>query len=339
MPLQAEQLPSEIWLYIFTFFEGHDIVRAFSCLNSFFDSLLHSPHLLMHVRIKSNEFNERLPELTWSHINLQNIYSLSVGRRRANCLIQFLRWNAQYLTHLCSLSVYLRKSNFFNNIQFLIFALEQIPSLNRIRIKYTAKFDQNVDNWELLMAYIFSERFPIHNCSFISDISDYNMITSTWSINPSIKYLHIDRTTLNNLFSLLSFTPQLNSLRAGLNASNIVSYKNVVLIHLKKADLYLYQLRFTQLQLFKEVVPNLQSLLLDGVFDGNDDNFFNEKLWYELLNNIIYFHVTLRCYRFSNSDKTVLRNHICNLNEKSWFSYNESGQILTVYIKFKSTAI
>jgi hypothetical protein len=74
MSLQAEQLPSEIWLYIFTFFEGHDVVRSFSCLNSYFDSLLHSPHLQLYIRIKQNESNERLPKSTWSHINIENIY-------------------------------------------------------------------------------------------------------------------------------------------------------------------------------------------------------------------------------------------------------------------------
>ncbi|CAF3904872.1 unnamed protein product, partial [Rotaria sordida] len=152
---QAENLPREIWLYIFTFLEGHDVVRSFSCLNVFFDSLLHSSHLQLHIRIRQNESNERLPESTWSHINLQNIYSISVGRRKANCLIQFLRWHAQYLVSLRSLSIYLRKSKLYTNIQFLIYALEQIPSLKRIRIKYIAKSDPNIDNLKLLTTYIF----------------------------------------------------------------------------------------------------------------------------------------------------------------------------------------
>ncbi|CAF4990957.1 unnamed protein product, partial [Rotaria sp. Silwood1] len=134
MVSQAENLPREIWLYTFTFLEGHDVVRSFSCLNVFFNSLLHSPHLQLHIRIRQNESNERLPEPTWLHINLQNIYSISVGRRKANCLIQFLRWHAQYLVRLQSVSIYLRKSKLYTNIQFVIFALEQIPSLKHIRI-------------------------------------------------------------------------------------------------------------------------------------------------------------------------------------------------------------
>ncbi len=339
MPLQAEQLPTEIWLYIFTFFEGHDVVRSFSCLNSFFDSLLNSSHLQLYIRIKQNESNERLPESIWSHINLQNIYLLSVGRRKANCLIQFLRWNARYLIRLCSLSVYLRKSNFYTNIQFLIFSLEQIPSLQHIRIKYTPKFDPNDDNWGQLMAYIFSKRFTIQKCSFISDMSNYNMINSTWSINSSLKYLHIGDMSSNNLFSLLSFTPQLYFLRAKIVGSHDISYKNIVLTHLKKADLYQHKLRFDQLQMFKEAAPNVKSLRLEGICDGTDDNYFKESLWHELLNNVKYFHVNLRSFGYTDVEKTTLRNRISHFNGKSWFSYEETEQILRLFIKYKSTAM
>jgi hypothetical protein len=339
MPLQAEQLPSEIWLYIFTFFEGHDLVRAFSCLNSFFDSLLHSSHLLMHIRIKPNEFNERLPESTWSHINLENIYSLGVGRRKANCLIQFLRWNAQYLVRLSSLSVYLRRSKIYYNAQFLIFALEQIPSLRRLRIKYLTKFDRYVDHLEPLMAYIFSQRSTIQTYSLISDMSDYNMITSKWSINPSIKYLHVGEMSSDNLFSLLSLTPHLYSLQAMVNTSSVVSYESFALIHLKKVNLRLYRSRFHELQILKEIAPNLQSLRLRGSFNDNDDDFYNEKLWYQLFNNIRYFQVALENSAYDDTKKIELRNHIRNWDGKSWFSYQETKSSLTVSIKFKSTTM
>jgi len=262
-----------------------------------------------------------------------------VGRRKANCLIQFLRWNAQYLIRLCSLSVYLRKSNFYNNIQFLIFALEQIPSLNHIRITYIAKFDRNDDNWGPLMACIFSKRLNIQKCSFISDMSDYNMINSTWSINPSLKYLQIGDMSLNNLFSLLSFTPQLHFLRAKIDAPHLASYKNVVLTHLEKVDLDICVSRFAQLQTFKEVARNLNSLRLKGTFDSKDDNFFKENLWHELLNNVKYFHVNLRSYGFNDLQKTTLRNHIIHFNGKSWFSYTETERVLTLFIKYKSTVM
>lgn len=338
-PLQAEQLPSEIWLHIFTFFEGHDLVRTFSCLNSFFDALLHSPHSQLYIQIKQNESNERLPQLTWSHIDLQNIYSLSVGRRKANCLIQFLRWNAPYLTRLRSLSVYLRKANFYNNVQFLIFAIGQIPSLNRIRIKYASKINHVADNFNLLMSYIFSERFIAPKCLFVSDMSDYNMITSEWSINPSLKYLGLGDMPLNNVYSILSFTPQLYFLKATIDASPIILNENVVLTHLKKANLYVGAANFSQLENFKKAAPNLKALRLRGRFNYKDEKIFEETLWHGLLKNIQYFYVDLKAHAYSESMKIPLRNHITHYSGQSWFSHDESTNFLIISIKYKSTTL
>ena len=165
MTLQAEQLPTEIWLYIFTFFEGHDLVHAFSNLNLFFDSLLRSPHLQLHIRIKRHESNERLSKLTWSHINLQNIYSLSVEQRKTNCLIQFLRCHSPHLLCLRSLSVYLKISNLYNSILYLIFTLQQMPSLNRLCIK-CRMLSGNYFRFHPRQMNIFRETSPLSNCSF-----------------------------------------------------------------------------------------------------------------------------------------------------------------------------
>lgn len=339
MLLQAEHLPPEIWLYIFSFFEGHDLIRAFSYLNSFFDSLLRSPHLQLHIRIKKNESNQRLPEPIWSHINLQNIYSLSVGQKKANCLIQFLRWHAQYLIRLRTVSVYLRQSNIYYNIQFLTFALQQLPSLIFIRIKYRAKLDTSVNNMEPLMTYIFSSKYTIQKCSFISDMSEYNVVTTNWSINPLLKYLNINHISWINLFSLLSFARQLHSLHATLDASLVTPNKNLVLTHLKNANLHLYCSRFCQLEMFKEVAPNLHSLRLEGYLSVGDDDYFNENLWYKLFNNIKYYHVELKEVEFSDSKKIILRNRIRDYNGKSWFSWNELTHRLEVNIKYQSATI
>ena len=143
MPTQIEQLPSEIWFHTFSYFEGHELIRLFSHLNSFIDSLLHSKYLHLHLRIRQGESNERLTEWIWSEINRENIFSLNFVTRKANCLIQFLRWNALSLTHLSTLSVYLKQSSSSYNIPYLIIALGQMPSLNRLRIKYRSRLNSN----------------------------------------------------------------------------------------------------------------------------------------------------------------------------------------------------
>ena len=133
MSLKAEELPVEIWLNVLSYFEGHDLVRSFSCLNSFFNRLLHSSYLKLHMRIRVNESNRKLPDSPWSHINVENIYSLAVGRRKANCLLRFLRWHAPSLKNLSFLSVYIRKSSDYQNIELLLSALSKLPFLNHLR--------------------------------------------------------------------------------------------------------------------------------------------------------------------------------------------------------------
>jgi hypothetical protein len=339
MSLQAEWLPPEIWLYIFSFIEGHDLVQAFSHLNSFFDSLLRSQHLQLHIRIQRNESNERLPQAIWSHIQLQNIFSLSVGRRTANCLIQFLRWHARHLIRLRTVPIYLRKSNIYHKIQHISLALQQLPSLNCIRIKCSTKFDSGVDAMEPLMMYVFSNRNNIQKCSFVFDMSNYNMITSNWSINSSLKYLDVVPISWNNLVILLSYAPQLYSLRANIVESHESEYENFVFNHLKMVDLRLHGQRFSQLQMIKTIAPNIQSLQLSGIFNVKDNDYFNENLWHKLFENIKYYHVNLKNFQYGESEKICLRNRIRDYDGKNWFSWNEPPYLLAVNIKFKSTTI
>jgi hypothetical protein len=124
-----------------------------------------------------------------------------------------------------------------------------------------------------------------------------------------------------------------------MNFSDGVSYKNIILTHLEKVNLHLYRSRFTQLELFKEVAPNLKSLRLQGYFDVKDVNYFNENLWHKLLNNVKYFHVNIEESVNVYSEKDISRNYIRDYHEKSWFSWEENKQCLQIFIKFASVAI
>ncbi|CAM4803939.1 unnamed protein product [Rotaria magnacalcarata] len=302
----AEYLPRELWLHIFIYLEGHDIVRSFSCLNSLFASLLRSSHLQLFICIKQNESNEKLPQSTWSHINLENIYSITVRQRKANCLIRFLRWHAQHLVRLQSLCLYLRKSV------------------------------GTIDNFQLLTADIFSERFIAQKCSFIFEMSDANMTPSDWSINRMIKQLYIHSITSTELFSLLSFTPQLYSLETTMKLSQEISNQNVALPHLEKLNLHLAHTYFLQLEMLKELAPNSRSLRVKGYFNTDDDNYFNENMWHKLFKNINYFDVDLHMLARLNSKMVNLKNRIRLCEEKSWFHCEETNVLLRGTITFKS---
>ena len=338
MTLQPEHLPSEIWLYIFSFFEGHDLIRSFSHLNLFFDSLLRSSHLQLHIRIKKDESDQRLPEPIWSHINLQNIYSLSVGKRKANCLIQFLRWHAQYLIRLRTVSIYLRQLNIYYNTQFLIFALEQLPSLQCIHIKYqglhTYSFDLNP-----VLNYIFREKSIINSCSFATVGLDFNNDNFKWSINQHLKYLKIREISFDKLFSILSYTPQLHYLTATIDSSHIVSEQSFTLSQLRKLDLYIFRSPVARLRMLKQAAPYLQYLRVRGCINSDDNDYFNENLWNELLHNIKFFDIEVSGWVYNGEKKQSLTNHIQNYQGKKWFKLKTKNSCLEVIISFKSSMI
>jgi hypothetical protein len=218
-------------------------------------------------------------------------------------------------------------------------ALQQLPSLSCIRIKFSAKFDPGVDAMEPLMMYVFGNRNNIQKCSFIFDMSNYNMVTSNWSMNLSLKYLDVVPISWNSLVTLLSYAPQLYSLRANIAESHESEYENFVFNHLQMVDLRLHGQRFSQLQMIKTIAPNIQSLQLSGIFNVKDDDYFNEKLWHELFNNIKYYHVNLNKFEFRESEKIYVRNRIREYDGKNWFSWNERVYLLEVNIEFTSTTI
>ena len=336
MPTQIEQLPSEIWFHTFSYFEGHELIRLFSHLNSFIDSLLHSKYLHLHLRIRQGESNERLTEWIWSEINRENIFSLNFVTRKANCLIQFLRWNALSLTHLSTLSVYLKQSSSSYNIPYLIIALGQMPSLNRLRIKYRSRLNSNNDPLELLLSALFSSRFPIRSYAINFEITNYQLKTSTWTTNQFLQHLSIEETSFSNLLLILSFTPQLQSLRTRLRESNNVSYQKVSLPNLRKAHLRVWLLPFHQLEIFKECVPTLEILQLTGYFASSETNYLKEKSLRQLVHDIRCFKVNLSGYKLGGLRKEFLKDHMPNSNEGNCLSYEENGEFIKVFIKLRS---
>jgi hypothetical protein len=162
------------------------------------------------------------------------------------------------------------------------------------------------------------------------------MKTSAWSINPFLKYLYIEDICFNNLFSFLSFTPQLHSLRSAVRASFNVPHQSIILNHLEKVNLNLRWPRFAQLQMLKEIMPNLKSFRLRGRLEADDEDYFKENLWYKLLDNIKYFHVNLHHSAYYEARKTIFKNRFQNFNGKSWFRYEETQRSVNIYIKFQS---
>jgi len=104
----VEQLPIEIWLTIFQYLEAHAIFQAFQNLNHYFNQILASNHLLFYLRLKETDNNhfQYSTNPYWSDSVLNRVICLRSGiQSRSNHFVEFLRWHANKLIHLQSLSI------------------------------------------------------------------------------------------------------------------------------------------------------------------------------------------------------------------------------------------
>jgi len=103
----AEQLPIELWLTIFRYFEAHDLFQAFENLNHHFDQILASNYLSFYIRLKESDNNhlQYSNNSYWSDSVLNRIVCLrSTVQSRSNYFLEFLRWHGKKLIRLQSLS-------------------------------------------------------------------------------------------------------------------------------------------------------------------------------------------------------------------------------------------
>ena len=188
-----------------------------------------------------------------------------------------------------------------------------------------------------LLENIFQDKFPIEKYSLtINGLQKRRIKTNRWSINPMIKSLYISEIYMNNCLSILSCTPQIQSLKTNLMfSSDPVEPISLVLNHLRKVHLHILCNQFIELLAFKTLAPNLESLSIDGYLSNRDENIFHEHMWNQLFTNLKHVQVNLQHSPTSSSVKTTLRDYIAKLYDKPWFSHYENEDFLIVFIKFK----
>jgi hypothetical protein len=273
-----------------------------------------------------------------SHIDLQNIYSVSAKLDAVYSLVQFLSRRARHLVHLRSLSVHLGITTAHVSIQFLALALQQIPSLHRIFIESIPLPTTSAD-LDPLMLYIFREKSTINNCSLRLDRLNCDIKISNWFINPNLKHLNITRVSWKQLVSILTFTPQLHVLKATINPYGIVPQDISTLYQLRKIDLSFRNLSFAPLLILKQAAPNLQCLHLKGYFDANDTDYLNDKLLHTLIHNVKHFNVELSALSSDDTRNQIIKRLIRDCQEKEWFKIEENEKFLTVCVIIKSLTV
>ena len=135
----VEQLSIEIWIMIFQYLEAHGIFQVFPNLNYYFNQILASDHLLFYIRLKQTD-NNHLQYSTnpyWSDSVLNRVVCLRSGvQSRSNHFLEFLRWHANKLIRLQSLSIHINSRDTLS-IQYISRALKQLNRLEYLSLTCT----------------------------------------------------------------------------------------------------------------------------------------------------------------------------------------------------------
>lgn len=134
MITQIEQLPIEIWLTIFRYFETHDLFQSFQNLNSYFNQILSSNHILFYLQLREIDNNHlQYPiDSRWSDFVLNHvIYLQSSNQDDYDYFPQFLRWHAKKLIRLQSLFIRIYQ----RNIPYICVAFKELYLLRNLSMK------------------------------------------------------------------------------------------------------------------------------------------------------------------------------------------------------------
>ncbi|CAF1600535.1 unnamed protein product [Adineta ricciae] len=126
----AEQLPTEIWLMIFRYFEVHYIIQIFHSLNSYFNEIFSSNHLLFYLRLKQTDLTDSLfiksifPRTRYLECSLQ---------LRILVILQFLQSYSHQLLQLRKLSIHICRASECHTSS-ICQLLKQIPHLEHLSL-------------------------------------------------------------------------------------------------------------------------------------------------------------------------------------------------------------
>ncbi|CAF2077456.1 unnamed protein product [Rotaria magnacalcarata] len=111
MKTLIKQLPAELWISIFSYLKAHDLLQIFTNLNTYFDELIASDHLLFNMRFGKSDRNpfEYSIRSYWPDFILHRIVGIRpILQHKTSHISEFLRWHCTNLIQLKSLEVKLR---------------------------------------------------------------------------------------------------------------------------------------------------------------------------------------------------------------------------------------
>ncbi|CAF1181182.1 unnamed protein product [Rotaria sordida] len=278
-----ENLSNELLCDIFDYLDGYQLFQAFSNLNSRFEQLIHSSCVLIKTCFciyQNNKVLNTFEQFIFS--NRHQIFSIYL-----NFILQNSYLFSWYLfdSSFDRLESLLFKVIQSNTLMPMLDNLSSLPHLSSLTIETYCVEEQINDIYQLIFI------LPKLRYYRISSFNHHRSITLLMAMNNQfspVEYLVINRyCSLNELESLISYTPQLRCLTLhktktnGLNVTVLSS--TITLANLQSISLDLCQARFNELELFiTKIFSNLKSLSIIG---SRDITFLNAYRWKQLILN------------------------------------------------------
>ncbi|CAF1199928.1 unnamed protein product [Adineta ricciae] len=262
-----ECLPDEIFVEIFRYLDGYDILQSFLNLNHRFRQLLTSSSLKMRVKL----CEEILLPQKYQIYSLHLSYDLHMDQFLTSCPID------SSFNHLESLNIqFIRTDQVLRLLQNLLYC----PRLHQLTIRL-------VDN-QIDLYTIYSSIFRLRVLNYLKISSLGNGLSFFWpyqSLKSAnlIKYLIIDHPcTVNDIMTILSFTPNLchltckKSLTCLFTSFPLIATDKLIFLSLKDC-----QMDFDTFEIFlRRISSNLQIM---KVVTFNDSSYLDANRWQQLI--------------------------------------------------------
>lgn len=280
MKTSIEHLPVELWISIFSYLEAHDLIKAFTNLNYYFDQLIASDYLLFNVKLGKIDHNplEYSIKPYWSDSILTRIISLQpIIQHKTSHIPEFLRWHCSELIQLKSLKVKIRG----REIPSICIALQQFNSLYYLSIEC-------VPNQILLEAILSVPSIRVCRLDFLRALTPINCYSNNIS-NIEILDIKLRDDSNNSIINLLlSHMPKLKRLEINIpeiNFNNQNSFFNKSLFILSKLRTIKIiwsgaNLNSNLFEDLHEIMPVLKHVYLNMDYYSFYKDFFNNFMYY-----------------------------------------------------------
>ncbi|CAF3939938.1 unnamed protein product [Rotaria sp. Silwood2] len=277
-----ESLPMEFFYEVFDYLDGYAIHKAFSNLNHRFQQILNSPSLLFKIKIHHLKYKEghRNSYKKFLCRNMHKIVSIKV------CLsIQidtFFLWFTikPSLSALESLRIYDIESI---RLISLLINLASLPRLFSLNIKTSNTYENLHDIYRLLFTLP-----TLKWCRFIFHRKN-SLFSLPMAINKqqsTIEYFSIHhRCTLNELYAIISYTPQLRRLNLCHKFeidSNIRTILPITLSNLTNVSIHMHHEKFDEFEIFIRKICSKLKILRVNTY-SQDIAFLNAYRWEKLI--------------------------------------------------------